>query len=507
MAMPRRNFIKIGAGAIGAAAVSGLWSDKLFAGSTSKPGVSLFENKFGVSQEDMRKLLEIALSKGGKFSELFFEYALESSVSMSEDIIKSSSETVRLGVGIRVLNGSQVGYAYTNELTFEQMKKAALTAGAIANAPSKIKVANLESKVFKNDFYTVNNVIAEEKLETKIELIRDAYKAALAYDKKITKVTASITDDIQYITIANSEGLIISDVRPQARLTVSANAEDKGVTSTGQHNAGGRVGIGFYRNMVMPATIGEGAAKEALELLVAQDAQAGEQPCVLSKDQSGVMIHEAVGHPLEGDSNWKKQSIMWDKMNQMVASPIVTIYDDATIPNYRGSLNIDDEGTITKNAMLIENGKLVGYLNDRIASEKLKMDMNGHGRRENYTCPPIPRMNNTILAKGDTPPEDIIKSVKKGFYAKTYQGGQVQGTGKFTFSVNLGYMIEDGKLTRPIKNATLIGTNVQILKEIEMVGNDMGFFLGSCGKDGQTQPVTAGTPTIKISKMTVGGKK
>jgi TldD protein len=217
------------------------------------------------------------------------------------------------------------------------------------------------------------------------------------------------------------------------------------------------------------------------------------------------MIHEAVGHPLEADGNWKKTSIMWDKMGTMVANPLVTISDDATIPNYRGSLNIDDEGTTTENVMLIEKGKVVGFMNDRLGANILGHKMNGHARRESFMSPPIPRMNNTILAKGDSDPEEIIKSVDKGFYAVSYQGGMVSGTGKFTFSVNLGYMIENGKLTYPLKNATLIGTNIEILKDISMVGSDTGFFLGTCGKDGQSVPVTCGTPTLKISKMTVGG--
>lgn len=219
------------------------------------------------------------------------------------------------------------------------------------------------------------------------------------------------------------------------------------------------------------------------------------------------MIHEAVGHPLEADGNRKKTSIMWDKLGKQVANPIVTIYDDPTIPNYRGSLNIDDEGTVPKKTMLIENGKLVGYLQDRLSAKLMNMDLNGHGRRQTYRNNPIPRMANTVLAPGDATPDDIIKSVKKGFYAETYQGGEVNDSGKFTFSVNMGYKIEDGKLTKPVKNATLIGTNVQILNEVDMIANDTQFFLGTCGKDGQSASVTAGTPTLKIRQMTVGGRK
>ena len=197
---------------------------------------------------------------------------------------------------------------------------------------------------------------------------------------------------------------------------------------------------------------------------------------------------------------------MWDKLGKMVANPIVTIYDDPTIPHYRGSLNIDDEGVQTGPTPLIEKGKLVGYIQDRLSAKILKTKPNGHGRRQTYQHNPIPRMGNTVLAKGKSDPEEIIRSVKKGFYAVSYQGGQVQDSGKFTFSVNMGYLIENGKLTKPVKNATLIGTNVQILNEVTMIGNDMGFFLGTCGKEGQSAPVTAGTPTLKIRNMTVGGQ-
>jgi TldD protein len=288
------------------------------------------------------------------------------------------------------------------------------------------------------------------------------------------------------------------------RLRVSSTAELNGLRVTGSDNEGGRIGMD-YVGFKSPTEVGRNASKEAVILLEAENPPTGEQPVVLSKDQSGVMIHEAVGHPLEADANWKKQSIMWDKMGQMVSKPFVNIFDDATIPNYRGSLAIDDEGVETENVMLVENGKLVGFLNDRLSAKIMNVKPNGHGRRQSYQHLPIPRMNNTVLGAGNTDPEEIIKSVKKGFYAVSYQGGQVSNTGKFTFSCNLGYLIEDGKLTKPLKNATLIGTNVQILNEISMLGNDTGFFLGSCGKEGQTVEVTCGTPTMKIDKMTVGG--
>lgn len=501
----RRNFIKKCGVGVGVAMTSNLWLNNLIASPNEQTGNALISSYFGFSKEELSKLLSIALSKGGEFSELFFEFKIANGLLIEEDIVKNASESISLGVGVRVVKGQKFGYAYTNDLTFEKIKDAALTAASIADGNSKINVANLNEKKHSKQYYDLNNSFDMMKLDAKIKLTREAYDAAKSHDAKITKVSSSLNDEIQHILIVNSEGLMISDVRPQVRLVVSATAEDKGNRNTGRGNAGGRVGSDFYNSKITPKQIGKQAAEEALLLLTAKDAPPGEMQVVLSKDESGVMIHEAVGHPLEADANWKKTSIMWDKMGQMVANPLVTIYDDATISGLRGSLNIDDEGIETENVMLIEKGKLVGFLNDKLSSKILKHKPNGHGRRETYKNPPIPRMNNTILAAGNTDPKEIIESVKKGFYAISYQGGMVSGTGKFTFSVNLGYMIENGKLTYPVKNATLIGTNIQILKEIDMVGNDMGFFLGTCGKDGQSVPVTCGTPSLRINKMTVGG--
>jgi TldD protein len=506
MELDRRDFLKKSGIGLMAAASSSLWSDLLFAGKLPPPSSTFFGERFGVTPEDMRKILEIALSKGGAFSELFFEYRITNSVRMEEDIIKESSENISLGVGIRVLKGEKTGYGYTNDLTFERMKQTALTAAAIASGSGKPLIKDLTEEKPKLQVYDLQRPLHSLKLDSKIGLVKEAYAGAVNYDSKVTKVQAYLLDEIQYLTIANSEGLLISDARPQVRLIAIATAEDGKNRNTGFNSGGGRIGLGYFETEKTPKTIGEKAAEEAVTLLSAVDAVAGEQPVVLGSGQSGVMIHEAVGHPLEADGTWKKTSIMWDKLGKMVANPIVTIYEDPTIPHYRGSLNIDDEGTTSMKTPLIEKGKLVGYIQDKLSASILKTAPNGHGRRQSYQFNPIPRMGNTILAKGDSDPEEIIRSVKKGFYAVSYQGGQVQDSGKFTFSVNMGYLIEDGKLTTPVKNATLIGTNVQILNEVSMIGSDMGFFLGTCGKEGQSAPVTAGTPTLKIQKMTVGGR-
>jgi TldD protein len=505
--MNRRDFLKKSGAGLAAGVTSSLWFDLLAQGKIPQISSEIFEQRFGVSSDDMRKILEMALSKGGEFSELFFEYKILNSVRMEEDIVRDSSENISLGVGIRVLKGEQTGYGYTDDLSFEKMKQTALTAATIAAGNSKISIAKLKESKLKTQTYDMKSPFSDLNLTSKMDLVKEAYSAAKSYDARITKVQAYLVDEIQYITIANSEGLLVSDTRPQVRLIAIATAQDKAVRNTGNGNAGGRIGLDFYKNNITPTQIGKRAGEEAITLLSAVDPPAGEQPVVLGSFQSGVMVHEAVGHPFEADGNRKKTSIFWDKMGQQVANPIVTIYDDPTIPNLRGSLNIDDEGTVPRKSMLIDKGKLVGYLQDRLSAKLMGTEMNGHGRRQSYQNNPIPRMANTVLAPGDATPEDIIKSVKKGFFAETYQGGEVNDSGKFTFSVNKGYLIEDGKLTKPVKNATLIGTNVQILNEVEMIANDTQFFLGTCGKDGQSAAVTAGTPTLKLRQMTVGGRQ
>ena len=504
--MHRRDFLKKSGTGLMAVATSSLWYDLLFGGKIPPPSSSFFGERFGVTPEDMRKILEIALSKGGDFSELFFEYSITSQVRMEEDIIKESSESISVGAGIRVLKGQQTGYGYTNDLSFDKMNQAALTAAAIASAGGQITAADLTEMEVAQQVYDLNQPLHGLKLDSKIDLVKEAYAGAQNYDSKVTKVQAYLTDQIQYVTIANSEGMLVSDARPQVRLIAIATADDGTNRNTGFYSGGGRIGADYFKTERTPEHIGKKASEEAVTLLSAIDPVAGEQPVVLGAGQSGVMIHEAVGHPLEADGNWKKTSIMWDKLNKKVANPIVTIYDDPTIPHYRGSMNVDDEGIVTGNTVLIEKGKLVAYLQDRLSSKIMGVKPNGHGRRQTYQYNPIPRMSNTVLAKGDSDPEEIIRSVKKGFFAESYQGGQVQDSGKFTVSVNMGYLIENGKLTTPVKNATLIGTNVQILNEVEMIGNDMGYFLGTCGKEGQSLPVTAGTPTLKIKAMTVGGR-
>jgi len=467
------------------------------------------EIHFSLGPEDLRKILSTALSQGGNFSEIFLEYRVYSSINMEEDIIKETSENIIIGAGIRVVYGDQTGYGYTNDLSLEKVTRAALIASSIAKgSPSQKSLPFQPAPVIPN-YYPILHPAQDESLENKIALVKATYHSALTYDSKIKKVKVSFIDQTRYITIANSEGKNLSDTQPLVKMTCLCIAEKENKREAGFSGGGGRVGLEYFATHLTPEKIGEEAAREATSLLEAIHPPAGEMPVVLSPGHSGVLIHEAVGHLLEADFNRKKTSIFWNKMGQQVGSEQIFIYDDPTIPFFRGSYNIDDEGTIPKKTPLIEEGKLVGLLQDRLSARLMNKPLTGHGRRQDYTCIPVPRMSNTYIDRGEYDQEEILKSVNRGFYAHQFQGGQVEDSGKFTFSVSSGFLIENGKLTAPVKQATLIGTNIDILKKIEKVGSDLTFGLqtGTCGKEGQAAPVTDGCPTLKVAKMTVGGLK
>lgn len=472
--------------------------------SNIKPGLI---DTFNLSEETIKKILNLALSRGGDFSEVFLEYRIFTFIKMEDDIIKETAESIDLGMGVRVISGDKTGYGYSNNLSFKDMKKAALTAAQIASGKKKTTMFELFPVSSKFNLYQPLYPSHNASIKKKINIVKRAYAAALDFDTRIIKVTAALTDQIQNIVIANSEGLLISDRRPLVKLTCMAIAEKNGQREAGFYGGGGRVGLEYFDNILTAEDIGKGSSQEAFHLLEAHLPPAGEMPVILAPGHSGVLIHEAVGHLLEADFIRKKTSIFWNKLGKKIGAETITIYDDPTIPFFRGSYNIDDEGTIPEKTCLVYQGILTDLLQDKLSARMLGKKTNGHGRRQDHTCIPIPRMSNTFIDKGEFSAEEILKSVNKGFYALRFQGGQVEDSGKFTFSVSSGYLIEKGKKTVPIKQATLIGSNIDILNKIEMVGSDLEFGLqtGVCGKDGQGVPVNDGCPTLKISAMTVGG--
>lgn len=467
-----------------------------------------FEDHFQISDAERKNLLELALSRGGDFAEVYCEYRVYSFINMEEDIIKETAESISLGLGVRVISGEKTGYGYTNDLSLDSTRKAALTAASIADSDRRASLAGFQRTVLSDDRYPLTQPAHRASLEEKIQLVRRTYLSCQKVDPRIKKVKVLYQDHAQHVSVANSEGWVARDARPQAKLVCAAVAEKDKRKEIGFSGGGGRVGLEYFRDMLSPERIGRDAAEEALLLLEAVPAPAGEMPVVLAPGHAGVLVHEAVGHLLEADFNRKKTSIFWDKLGQKVGSPLLTIYDDPTRPSFRGSYNIDDEGTTPSKTLLIDRGVVHSYLQDKLSARLMGLPLTGHGRRQDYTCVPIPRMSNTYVDRGQDDPEEILKSVVKGIYAEKFEGGQVEDSGKFTFSISAGYLIEGGRLTAPIKQATLIGTNVDILQKIEKVGADLTFGLqtGTCSKEGQEVPVTDGCPTIKISRMTVGGQ-
>ena len=466
-----------------------------------------FIEKLGLSERLMERCLGEALSAGGDYADLYFESVTNTSLGIDEGLIKTASQGIRVGCGIRVVSGERTGFAFTDDLSSERLLKAARTAALIASGPAKEIVSGFRH-VETPSLYPVAGLSADGEIEAKLALIRRADKAARDFDSRITQVRVGINDEIRHILVAASDGTFASDTQPMARLNIFVIAKDSQNTARGTSGGGGRVTLDFFTGAKSPEHFACEAARTALLQLGASEAPAGEMEVVLGPGWPGVLLHEAVGHGLEADFNRKKTSAFSGLIGQKVASEKVTVVDNGTIANRRGSLNMDDEGVPTRETVLIENGILKTFLSDKMNARLMGGASTGSGRRESYQNVPMPRMTNTYMLNGDDLPEDIIKSVKRGLYAVNFGGGQVDITnGKFVFSASEAYLIEDGKVTRPVKGATLIGNGPEALKYVSMVGNDLALDegIGTCGKAGQSVPVGVGMPTIKLDRMTVGG--
>jgi len=466
-----------------------------------------FIDTLGVSERLMERCLGEALSAGGDYADLYFESVTSTSIGVDESLVKSASQGISVGCGIRVLSGERTGFAYTDDLSPERLLRAARTAALIASGPAKQQVQGFTSPTTP-ELYPVAGASTDAEIAGKLELILRADRAARAYDSRITQVRAGYSDELRRILVAASDGTFASDTQPLARFNVFVIAKDGTNTARGSSGGGGRITIDYFETVKTPEHFAQEAARTAILQLGAIAAPAGEMPVVLGPGWPGVLLHEAVGHGLEADFNRKKTSAFAGLIGQQVASSKVTVVDNGIIPNRRGSLNVDDEGTPTRENVLIENGILKGYLSDKLSARLMGIPSTGSGRRESYQHITMPRMTNTYMLNGEDMPEDIIKSVKRGLYAVNFGGGQVDITnGKFVFSASEAYLIEDGKVTAPVKGATLIGNGPEALKYVSMVGNDLALDegIGTCGKSGQSVPVGVGMPTVKLDKMTVGG--
>ena len=456
----------------------------------------------------MERCLGEALSAGGEYADLYFESVTSTSLGIDESLVKSASQGISVGCGIRVVSGERTGYAYTDDLSSDRLLRAARTAALIASGPAKELMSGFRQTETPKSLYPVAGATNDAEIAEKLKLIQRADVAARAYDSRITQVRAGFSDELRRILVAASDGTFASDTQPLARLNVFVIAKDAVNTARGSSGGGGRVTLDHFEGDKSPEHYAREAARTAVLQLGAVDAPAGEMEVVLGPGWPGVLLHEAVGHGLEADFNRKKTSAFAGLIGQQVASSKVTVVDNGLMPNRRGSINMDDEGNPTQETVLIENGILKGYLSDKLSSRLMGTPNTGSGRRESYHHIPMPRMTNTYMLNGDDMPEDIIKSVKRGLYAVNFGGGQVDITnGKFVFSASEAYLIEDGKVTRPVKGATLIGNGPEALKYVSMVGNDLALDegIGTCGKAGQSVPVGVGMPTVKLDRMTVGG--
>ena len=466
-----------------------------------------FIEKLGISERLMERCLGEALSAGGEYADLYFESVTSTSLGVDEGLVKTASQGISVGCGIRVVSGERTGFAYTDDLSSERLLKAARTAALIASGPAK----QLEHGFTHTEtpaLYPVAGATSDAEISEKLKLIQRADRAARAYDSRITQVRAGFNDELRRILVAASDGTFASDTQPLARLNVFVIAQDGPNLARGTSGGGGRVALDFFEGAKSPEHFAREAARTAMLQLGAVDAPAGEMEVVLGPGWPGVLLHEAVGHGLEADFNRKKTSAFAGLIGQQVASSKVTVVDNGTMAGRRGSLNVDDEGTPTQENVLIENGILKGYLTDKHSARLMGTKSTGSGRRESYQQITMPRMTNTYMLNGEDMPEDILKSVKRGLYAVNFGGGQVDITnGKFVFSASEAYLIEDGVVTRPVKGATLVGNGPEALKYVSMVGNDLALDegIGTCGKAGQSVPVGVGMPTVKLDRMTVGG--
>ncbi|NQY42205.1 MAG: metalloprotease TldD [Legionellales bacterium] len=463
----------------------------------------------GISPSSVEEMLSSMLSKKIDNADLYFQNISSESWILEDGEVKDGSFSINKGVGVRAVAGEKTGFAFSDDIVLPVLEEAVTTAKSIAKN-NQNKVVRLGwSKANTREVYQPINPLLLFDDKQKLELLQEAYTLA-KQDPCITRVDASLSGSYEIVLIITNEGTWHADIRPLVRLNVSVLAEKNGRREKASAGFGGRYSYSYFRDNNIIDKIVKDALLEANTNLESVAAPAGQMPVVLGSGWPGVLLHEAVGHGLEGDFIRKKTSVFSNMLGQQIAASDVTVVDNGTIPDRRGSLNIDDEGTTTQETVLIENGYLKNFMLDKMNARLLGMCSTGNARRENYAYLPMPRMTNTYMQAGNCAPEEIIKSVKKGIYATNFGGGQVDITsGKFVFSLCQAYLIENGNITSPIKGATLIGNGAEALKKIEMIGNDLALDngIGICGKDGQNVPVGVGQPTVKLSEMTVGGTK
>ena len=461
----------------------------------------------GLQVQHIDQVMNQLLSAKVDMADLYFQSSHHESWVLESGIIKEGSYNIEQGVGVRAVCGEKTGFAYSDQIEHAALLEAAKSVKAIVRQGQASQVA-IKSTSKRQTYYSDANPLKSFSDAQKIELLQYVDRETRKLDTRVEEVIVSLSGVYEHVLIANQDGSLIADIRPLVRMNVSVIVEDKGQREQGNMGGGSRSDYHFFTHEDTALGYGREAVRQALVNLEAIDAPAGNMTVVLGSGWPGILLHEAIGHGLEGDFNRKGTSAFSHKMGTRVASELCTIVDDGTLENRRGSLSIDDEGTPTENTMLIEKGILKGYMQDKLNARLMNTQLTGNGRRESYAYLPMPRMTNTYMLAGEHSPDEIIASVKKGIYAKNFGGGQVDITsGKFVFTTSEVYLIENGKITHPIKGATLIGNGPDVLTQVSMVGNDLALDsgVGTCGKEGQSVPVGVGQPTLKIDGLTVGG--
>jgi TldD protein len=469
---------------------------------------SLLLDPWGLSEADMARAIGEIFTHKVDYADLYFQYTRSEGWSLEEGIVKTGSFSIGQGVGVRAVSGEKTAFAYSDSLSADALLSSARAVRSIARqGAGKVKVNAQPDHIPAHNLYPGVDPLLTLSAPDKVALLERIERMARARDPHIIQVMAGLGAEYDVILVAGSDGRLAADVRPLVRLSLTVIAERDGRREMGHGGGGGRSGLAYFTDDLLRGYV-EQAVHEALVNLEARPAPAGEMTVVLGSGWPGILLHEAVGHGLEGDFNRKGSSVFSGRIGERVASKGVTVVDDGTLPDRRGSLNVDDEGNPTQRNVLIEDGILRGYMQDTMNARLMKTAATGNGRRESFAHLPMPRMTNTFMLGGDKQPEEIVASVKRGLYAVNFGGGQVDITsGKFVFSASEAYMIENGKVTYPVKGATLIGNGPDAMTRVSMIGNDMRLDsgVGTCGKEGQSVPVGVGMPTVRMDGLTVGG--
>ena len=509
MEFNRRDFIKTGGLMLGSFAVPSIFESCNTDGTTSNLGSMSFAlEHFGVTEQQLKKVLTAALEKGANYADLFFEHTFSNSIGLQDGAVNRTSSNIDFGMGVRVVSGDQTGYAYIENITLDEMLKAARTAARIADNKSTNAPVGFTDISKVNSLYKVITAWEEVVIKNKMPYLQKINEKIFAADSRVTKVSASMSDETSHIMFYNTEGQCYYDYRPMAIISAQCIMAEGNRIESGNSARALRMGSEFLTDNLIDTIVKEAIEKTSI-LFKSIKPKGGEMPVVMGAGGSGILLHEAIGHSFEADFNRKNTSIFSDLLNKVVCDSSINIVDDGTIPANRGSVNIDDEGVDGQKTYIVRKGVLTSYLHDRISAKYYKTKPTGNGRRESFRNIPIPRMRATYMEAGKYSEEEIIASVKKGVYVSNFSNGQVQiGAGDFTFFVKNGYIIENGKLTQPIKDINIIGNGPKALADITMVGSNFKMDEGTwtCGKDGQSCPVTLGMPSALVSKLTVGGE-